>query len=382
MCARQKVGIDLAPIAFRHRAPGTAVHVENQARALFAMDVEWDWVPIATPRTLADAPFFASVNPIVVPDAPLSYHASWRTGRLWQKANCTLGFSTAFFSALVGPSVVTNYFDANAFHPVRDSRNARDRLKSSLIQALWKLSRRRSRALFILSEYGRMRMGKADPATASKWVVASCGVAPLGAPSPVTPKWARSLEGRPFILYAGAFSENKNQRRLIEAWDQMRRRHATFPRLVLIGPTPADYLRDVIEPARRATSQPQEIIMPGFVPADEVTWAFANAHAYIQPSFAEGFGMPVVEAMQVGLPVACSDSTSLPEVAGNAAVLFEPSSVASIAKALETIALNEQERDRLKEAGFDRAKFFTWEKNAEIVSGRIRAELSLIAGGR
>jgi glycosyltransferase involved in cell wall biosynthesis len=87
--------------------------------------------------------------------------------------------------------------------------------------------------------------------------------------------------------------------------------------------------------------------------------------------------MPVVEAMQHGLPVACSDSTSLPEVAGNAALLFEPSSIASIARALERVVLDEAERTRLKTAGIERAKAFTWKRNAEIVAGRIDEELGL-----
>ena len=376
-----KVGIDLSPIAFRSRAPGTAVLVEKQARALLAMNLEWKWVLVATPRVLIDTPFFATLAPIVVPDAPLSYHIPCRLGRVWQNAGCSLGLATAFFAPLFGPPVVTNYFDANAYHPVRDTRDARSRLKWIFIRRLWKRSRRRSRVLFILSEYGRTRMVEADPASASKWVVAPCG-APQPSARPATdPPWAKQLRGRPFILYAGAFSENKNQRRLIEAWDEMRRRHPAFPALVLIGPAPASYLHEVIEPARSRTAYPAEIIIPGFVPAEEVAWAFHAARAYVQPSFAEGFGMPVIEAMSYGLPVACSDSTSLPEVAGGAAVLFDPASVASIAIALEKIALDETERARLRQAGHVRAKAFTWERNARIVAGRIREELALIQAG-
>ncbi len=377
MSVRLKVGLDLAPIGFRSRAPGTATHVENQARALLAMDVEWDWVLVATPRTLIEAPEFASFRPILVPDAPLSYHASWRVGRLWRKAGCTLSLGTAYFAPFTGPPVVTNYFDANSFHPVRDARSLGARLKFTLMQGLWKFSRRRSRALFILSEYGRSRMIAVDPATASKWVVTPCGVPPLGPQASSVPAWATSVAGRPFILYAGAFSENKNQRRLIEGWDQVRCKHPTFPPLVLIGPIPADYLRDVIEPARARTSHPEEIIMPGFIPAEDASWAFHNARAYIQPSFAEGFGLPLVEAMSCGVPVACSDSTSLPEVAGGAAFLFDPSSIDSIARALEIIVLNETERERLKTAGCERVKSFTWQRHAEIVVQRIRQELGL-----
>ena len=376
---RLKVGLDLSPIAFRSRAPGTAVHVENQARALLAMDVEWDWVLVATPRVLADSPFFQSFNPIIVADAPLSYHVFWRLGRLWAKHGCALGLATAFFAPAMGPPVVTNYFDANALHPVRDARHARERIKSLVVRSLVRFSLWRSRALFILSNYGRARMIEANPASAPKWVLAPCGCPPVAPESGQKPSWAKNLSPRPFILYAGAFSENKNQRRLIEAWDRLRRRHTTLPSLVLVGPCPANYLREVIEPLHMRTSYPEEIIIPGFVPSEELAWAFHNAQSYIQPSFAEGFGMPIVEAMSCGIPVACSDSTSMPEVAGNAAILFDPSSVESIAQALETIVFDEERRTQLKAAGLERSKLFTWERHAVIIAGRIQEELKRIA---
>src|SRR5260370_36610047 len=145
--SRPKVGLDLSPIAFRSRAPGTAVLVENQARALLTMNVGWDWVIVATPRVLRYAPFFRSFEPIVSPDAPLSYHVCFRLGGLWARAGCSLGLATAFFCPLTGPPSITNYFDANAYHPVRDERTLKAKLKSAVVRCLCAISRRRSRAL-------------------------------------------------------------------------------------------------------------------------------------------------------------------------------------------------------------------------------------------
>ncbi len=354
------------------------MHVEHQARALLTMDVEWDWVLVATPRVLADSPFFGSFDPIVVSDAPLSYHVFWRLGRLWSKSGCVLGLATAFFAPLLGPPVLTNYFDANALHEVRDERHLREYLKSFVVRNLVRFSLRRSRALFILSNYGRSRMVEANPASASKWVVAPCGLPPVGPSPDRSPEWSKQLKG-PFILYAGAFSENKNQRRLIEAWDKLRRQNEMCPNLVLIGPAPESYLREVIQPERTRTAHPEEVIIPGFVSSEDLAWAFRKAHSYIQPSFAEGFGLPIVEAMSCGTPVACSDSTSMPEVAGNAAILFNPANVESIAEAMEMLVFDEQRRTQLKAAGLKRAKLFTWKRHADIVAGRIREELRRIA---
>ena len=374
-----KVGLDLSPIAFRNRAPGTAVLVENQARALLAMDVDWNWILVATPRVLADSPFFQSFDPIIVSDAPLTYHVCLRLGSLWARSGCVLGLSTAFFAPLTGPPVVTNYFDANALHPVRDERHIREHLKSWILRGLVRFSIMRSRAFFILSDFGRRQMVATHPATRSKWVVAPCGLSPVGPAPAQSPAWAKQLQGRPFILYAGAFSENKNQRCLIEAWDALRRRNEMCPSLVLIGPTSESYLREVIEPTRARTSHPEEIIITGFVPTEELAWAYHGAHAYVQPSFAEGFGMPIVEAMSCGVPVACSASTSLPEVAGGAAILFDPSQVESIERALETLVFDEKRRFELTAAGLERSKAFTWERHAAIVAARIREELARLA---
>ena len=85
--------------------------------------------------------------------------------------------------------------------------------------------------------------------------------------------------------------------------------------------------------------------------------------------------MPIVQAMSCRVPVGCSDSTSLPEVAGGASILFEPSSVDSIAGALESLVFDVEVRARLKVAGCERAKAFTWERHAAIVATRIGEEL-------
>ena len=379
MSRRPRVGIDLAPVGFRARAPGTAVHVENQVRALLALPVEWDWLLVATPRALREAPFFTSFSPIICPDGPLSLHSTFRLGRVWAQANCDLGLATAFFCPLTGPPVLTNYFDANFFHAVRDYHSFRGRVRLAILRALWRRSRRRSKALFIDSEYGKSQMIEADPATATKWVVAPCGCPSVGPGSQKTPAWAEPLRGRPFILYVGAFSENKNQRRLIAAWDQLRRRHEKMPSLVLIGPCPEDYRRTVIEPTRRRSARPDEVVLPGFIPGDEVAWAFRNAYAYVQPSFAEGFGLPVIEAMSCGLPVACSNSTSLPEVAGGAAILFNPADVTDMAGVLEKLVFDHGLRATLAVAGPKRAAVFTWKRHAEKVACKIQSELAKLA---
>jgi glycosyltransferase involved in cell wall biosynthesis len=104
---------------------------------------------------------------------------------------------------------------------------------------------------------------------------------------------------------------------------------------------------------------------PAWISNQELEGLYALAHAFVLPSFEEGFGLPILEAMGRGVPVACSNTSSLPEVAGDAAELFDPSSVPSIAAAVDRLLCDESRRAELVERGRARLAGFTWERTAE-----------------
>ena len=101
--------------------------------------------------------------------------------------------------------------------------------------------------------------------------------------------------------------------------------------------------------------------LTGWIPREELLKLYSRATAFIYPSTFEGFGMPVLEAMAAGLPVACSDIPPLREVAGEAALFFDPLSEDAIADALDRITSDQPLRKRLTAAGPSRAREFTWE---------------------
>lgn len=103
----------------------------------------------------------------------------------------------------------------------------------------------------------------------------------------------------------------------------------------------------------------------GWIPREELYRLYERALGFIFPSTFEGFGMPVLEAMAAGIPVACSDIPPLREVAGGAALFFDPFNDDSIAAALERIVNDDELRARLAAAGPERARHFTWEEAAE-----------------
>src|SRR5262249_11573444 len=108
----------------------------------------------------------------------------------------------------------------------------------------------------------------------------------------------------------------------------------------------------------------RDVYLPGYTTDEELHWLYSNCYAFVYPSLFEGFGMPVLEAMALGAPVLCSNSSSLPEVAGTAAVLFDPLDPAAIAAAMLRLARGEVSRGRLVAAGLERARQFSWRDSA------------------
>jgi glycosyltransferase involved in cell wall biosynthesis len=109
-----------------------------------------------------------------------------------------------------------------------------------------------------------------------------------------------------------------------------------------------------------------DVRLLGWVADEELEGLWSLADAFIYPSLYEGFGLPVLEAMARGVPVACANASSLPEVAGDAALLFDPRSEAEIATAIERLLADDELRKRLRATGVEQAAQFTWERTAQL----------------
>ena len=113
---------------------------------------------------------------------------------------------------------------------------------------------------------------------------------------------------------------------------------------------------------------PGAVVIASDVDDAELNELYSGATAFVMPSFLEGFGLPVLEAMACGTPVLCANTSSLPEVAGGAAVMFDPSDVPAMAATITRVLTDADERERLSELGKARAKEFSWEKAARLTS--------------
>ena len=172
-------------------------------------------------------------------------------------------------------------------------------------------------------------------------------------------------EGVPFFLYVGAVHPRKNVHRLIEAFDAFKKETFSDIQLIICGRF--GWLTGEVKTAFEKAAHKEDIIFTGYLADEEVVKLTANALAFVYVSNFEGFGIPILEAMHCDVPVITSNTSSMPEVAGAAALLVNPESVADIAAALKKIAFDENLRlDLIEKGRLQRAKF-SWDKTADIV---------------
>jgi glycosyltransferase involved in cell wall biosynthesis len=167
----------------------------------------------------------------------------------------------------------------------------------------------------------------------------------------------------PYLLYISRIEHpGKNHIRLIEAFEQLKARHSLPHKLVLAG-SDWDRASEVHERALRSPLV-NDIVFTGFAATDMIPYLYGGCDVMVFPSLFEGFGLPILEAMACGAPVLCSNRASMPEVAGDAAPLFEPDQVDSIVAALEAVVPFHSEKERLRAAGLARAGEFSWQRTA------------------
>ncbi len=168
---------------------------------------------------------------------------------------------------------------------------------------------------------------------------------------------ALGVEG-PYLLYLGKRQAHKNLARLVDAYARVK------PDAKLVFAGRVQGASDGVDEAVARHGLGDRVVRLGYVPSEARLPLYQCADVFAFPSLWEGFGIPVVEAMACGTPVLTSTATSLPEIAGDAAVIVDPLSVESMAEGLARLAFSSDLRDQLRARGLERAKLFTWENCA------------------
>jgi glycosyltransferase involved in cell wall biosynthesis len=167
----------------------------------------------------------------------------------------------------------------------------------------------------------------------------------------------------PFLLTVGDLQPRKNHLGLLRAFEAVIRAHPQLPHeLVFVGKE--TWYSSELHRAVRRSGAADRVRFAGFVDDEDLVYFYGACDLFVFPSFYEGFGLPILEAMACGRAVACSGLTAMPEVANAAAILFDPHSTAEMARAIADVLLDAELRVRLERLGAHRAAGFTWERAA------------------
>jgi glycosyltransferase involved in cell wall biosynthesis len=168
----------------------------------------------------------------------------------------------------------------------------------------------------------------------------------------------------PFVLTVGDLQPRKNHLGLVRAFADLLNSHPHLPhRLVFVGKE--TWYSKELHRAIRSSGIAERVVCTGFVGDEDLLQFYGACDLFVFPSFYEGFGLPILEAMACGRAVACSSSTAMPEVADAAALLFDPASTSEMARAMADVLLDAELRARLERLATHRAALFSWERAAQ-----------------
>jgi len=174
----------------------------------------------------------------------------------------------------------------------------------------------------------------------------------------------------PYILYVGAFKPHKNLPRLLQAFAGLGESHRATHQLVLAGGDPS--ARPIFQELARSHGVADRVVFPGRIDDKDLPALYSGCALFVLPSLAEGFGLPALEAMACGAPVIASNRGAIPEVVGEAAILFDPENVPAITAAITTVLAQAETKATLRQRGLVRSREFSPDHTARQVLALLR----------
>jgi alpha-1,3-rhamnosyl/mannosyltransferase len=289
------------------------------------------------------------------PDPLWHLHAAWRAGRTADVLLSTNSYLTVWFAPVPTAAIVYDLvpFIEGAHVQKRAGRIERATIRPGI---------RRAAALPCISEATERDLLERFPAARGKSLTIPLAAHPRFA-APHTAEELAAARARHelperFVLGVGTLEPRKNLVRLIDAYSALPGEVRAGAPLVLVGPKGWE----VEEIERRAGAAGVRTL--GYVDDDDLVRLYAACTAFAYPSLYEGFGLPVLEAMSAGAPTLTSSVSSLPEVAGDAALMVDPHDEAALRAGLERLLSDDALRERLRRAGPERAAQFSWARTA------------------
>ena len=351
---------------------GVGTYTRNTVRALARLDQRNEYRLLGTPEKIAEIgplPENFQAEPISKQDTSVSGYFECRT--LLQRLRCDLVHIPHLFWAprnLPCPYVITVHDVLEHMYRAHDHSNLR---RSMHFQLTGRVLRRASR-IFAVSRFTKSEIEKLFGIPGSRIQVIYNAIDERFLRGHATEQdhqllSERYLINQPFLLYAGRISPHKNVVRIIEAFAALKaalEKEGRFPglKLIIIGDELSKHL-DLRRSVIRGGVQ-NDVRFMGFVPIEVLRIFYDAAKVFVFPSLYEGFGLPPLEAMAHGTPVITSNTSSLPEVVGGAAVLVNPENVFEIMRALHRVLVDPVLREKLKQRGYEQAKKFSWDASA------------------
>ena len=260
------------------------------------------------------------------------------------------------------PVVLSVHDISYEFHPEYFPPVERLRMRAMIPSAI-----RRAAHVITLSEFSRRQIQERYGVREERITVTplAAGKAFRPPPAGVEPRRVAEALGirGAYILAVGNLQPRKNLARIVSAYAALRRDGRIAHRLVLVGPRA--YGTDRFLDHVRELGLESDITITGYVSEEQLVGLYQGADVFVYASLYEGFGLPIVEAMACGAPVIASNVASMPEVAGDAALLVDPRSELELGAAVLRLAGSAEERMRMREKGYARAAGFTWRRVAE-----------------
>jgi glycosyltransferase involved in cell wall biosynthesis len=278
-----------------------------------------------------------------------------------RKERVDLLHALAFVAPLLSPcpSVVTIYDLSFLIYPDSFKRS-----KRFYLDLFTRLSARKARRIIAISDSTKRDVVRLLGVSPDKVGVVYCGIGEAFRPLDEDQVAAfRSKRGLPerFILFVGTIEPRKNVTRLIEAFADLR--FAICDLRLVIGGAKGWFYEDVFARVEELGLE-GEVMFPGYIPVSELPLWYNAAELFVYPSLYEGFGLPPLEAMACGTPVVTANTSSLPEVVGEAGLTVDPLDVEGLAEAMRRVLGDEALRQEMRERGLQRAKGFSWTKTA------------------
>lgn len=261
-------------------------------------------------------------------------------------------------------SLKTDLPQLTVMHDLNFEHNPKDLPKNALkfLKKRFPLFAKKANRLCTVSHYSKADIVKTYGVPEGKIDVTHNGVSPVFKVIDQSEKQAirdRYTGGKPFVVFVGAIHKRKNVQRLIEAFKNLRTEHKIPYQLLIVGEPMWDSQAIEVEDEMKAY-----IRFTGHVSLELLADIVGSATCMAFVSYFEGFGIPLVEAMQSGVPVLAGNKTSLPEIGGDAVLYCDPYSVESIQNQLHLLLNDEMLRESLIEKGLVRAKKFSWDYTA------------------